>query len=368
MEQLARILIFLGMLLVNLITTHRCATKKYSITRIIGELTLFTIFIFVVSFSIRIKFDLPYFHDGIVILIGFTSFFILNHLYQESWNKILSIMIFSRIHTMTVTFLSLQISTLFEFKNHFQIALIIQTIIFLFSTPFIIKFIKNKFLYILKHIPLKMNKYLILLSLLEFTTLLIIYLFIVEAANCYWKIITGILVALTAVISYHLIYIIVKNSKSINFLKYLAYTDNLTGIKNRLALFLDSDKFISENIPFTIIYMDLNNFKKVNDTFGHSVGDDYLKKFSEKAMEVVGDKGSIYRMSGDEFVCLYRGNKIDLFLAAFDEKITNFLKTDIHFLGISIGSAKFPQDANTIDELINKADKAMYEVKKQTKN
>lgn len=368
MEQVARILIFLEVMLINLITTHRCATKKYSTKRIIVELTLFTIFIFVVSLSIRFIFNLPYLHDSIVVLIGFTSFFILNRLYQESWNKILAIMIFSRIHTMTVTFLSLQISTLFKFKNHFQIALIIQTIIYLFSTPSIIKFIKNKFLYILKHIPLKMNKYFIMLSLLEFVTLLIIYLFILGAANSYWKIITGILVALTAVISYHLIYIIVKNSKSINFLKYLAYTDNLTGIKNRLSLFLDSEKFISENIPFTIIYMDLNNFKKINDTFGHSVGDDYLKKFTEKAMEVVSDKGSIYRMSGDEFVCLYRGNKIDLFLATFDEKITNFLKTDIHFLGISIGSAKFPQDANTIDELIKKADKAMYKVKKQTKN
>ena len=150
-------------------------------------------------------------------------------------------------------------------------------------------------------------------------------------------------------------------------LKYLAYTDSLTGIKNRLSLFLDCEEFISENIPFAFIYMDLNNFKKVNDTFGHSVGDDCLKKFSEKAMEIVSDKGSVYRMSGDEFVCLYRGDKIDLFLAAFDEKITNFLKTDIYFLGISIGYAKFPQDANTLDELIKKADRAMYKVKEQSK-
>lgn len=67
MEQLARTLIFLEVIFINLITTHRCATKKYSTTRIIGELILFTILIFVVSFSIRIKFDLPYFHDGIKI-------------------------------------------------------------------------------------------------------------------------------------------------------------------------------------------------------------------------------------------------------------------------------------------------------------
>ncbi len=226
------------MLLINLITTHRSATKKYSTTRTIGELTLFTILIFLASFLIRVKFDLSYLPGGFLTLIGFTYFFPLSHLYHESWNKILAIMLFSWIHTTTVTYSSLQISTLFEFKNHFQTALIIQTIIYLFSTPLIIRFIKSKFLYILKHIPVEMNKYLILLSSVEFVTLSVIYLFLIVNTNSYWKIITGILVALTAVISYHLIYIIVKNSKSINFLKYLAYTDSLTGIKTVYHSFL----------------------------------------------------------------------------------------------------------------------------------
>lgn len=101
-----------------------------------------------------------------------------------------------------------------------------------------------------------------------------------------------------------------------------------------MALFLDCEELISRNKPFTIIYMDLDNFKKVNDTYGHSVGDDYLKQFTKATIETVGHRGSIYRMSGDEFVCLYKENKIYLFLATFNEKISNLFGMSIPFLNI----------------------------------
>jgi len=78
-------------------------------------------------------------------------------------------------------------------------------------------------------------------------------------------------------------------------------------------------------------------------------------------------KGSIYRISGDEFVCLYKGNKIDLLLITFNENIVNSFEMGILFFGVSIGYAKFPQDANTLEELITKADSAMYKEKKQVK-
>ncbi|MTI81108.1 MAG: diguanylate cyclase [Firmicutes bacterium] len=368
MEQLARIFLILEMLLINLMTSHLCSRRKYSIMRIIVVLTLFTALIFLVSFFIREKLDLPYLNFSMLILLGLTYFFPLKNLYHESSDKTLAIMFFSWIHTVTVTFLAVQISTSFGYKNHFQIALIVQTIIYLFSTPVIIKFIKNRFLYILKNIPSEMNKYLVILSLVGFATISIIFIYFTESSNSLWRVITVILVGLTVAISYNLIYIIVKNFKSINFFKRLAYSDHLTGIKNRFALFLDCEELISANKPFTIIYMDLDDFKKVNDTYGHSAGDEYLKQFTKASIETVGDSGSIYRISGDEFVCIYHENYIDLFLATFDEKIMSYFGMDIPFLGVSIGYASFPQEANSIDELIHKADKVMYKVKKKTKD
>ena len=364
METLARSIIFLEMLFVNLLTADRSARRKYSLGKTVGVLFLYTIFILLLSFSLRFILTIPYLDPSLIILLGLTYFLPLNYLYQEAWYKILSIMFFSWIHTMTVTFFSIQLSDILGFSYQFQAALIIQTIIYLVSTPFVIKSVRNKFLYILRNISTWMNYYLVFLGLIEFLILCIIY-FYLPSMSSIWKIITGLLVALTTLLSYHLIYIIVKNSKSIAVLKNLAYTDNLTKIKNRLALFLDCDELIAEKSPFTLIYMDLDNFKKVNDIYGHSMGDKYLRNFTEAAIAAVGSKGSIYRMSGDEFVCMYKGSKIKLFLKKFRENLVDFLKMEIPFLGVSIGCARFPRDAPTIDELIKKADKKMYQVKKE---
>jgi len=366
MELIARSIIFLEMLLINLLTTDRCARRNYSLGKTVWILVLYTIFILFVSFSIRSLLKIPYLDASLLILLGLTYFFPLNYLYQESWDKVLSIMLFSWIHTLTVTFFSIQISLLFGLNNQFMSALIMQSAIYLVSTPVVIKSVKNKFLYILRNISAQMNYYLIILGVVEFLILCIIY-FYLALISAPWKIITGLLVTLTALVSYHLIYIIVKNTKSISVLKNLVYTDNLTGIKNRLALFLDSDELIAENISFTLIYMDLDNLKKINDTYGHSAGDEYLKKFTEATIATVGSNGTIYRMSGDEFVCLYQANQVNSFLKTFREKIVNFLEMDIPFLGVSIGCARFPRDASTINDLIKKADQVMYRVKKENK-
>ncbi|MBC2721072.1 GGDEF domain-containing protein [Desulfosporosinus sp.] len=362
-EHLARYVVILTMLLVNLITAHRCSRGRYSLMRVIGEMTLFTAFVFLVSFLIRSKFEVAYLNSIMIILIGFTYYFPLKHVYDESSDRILAIMFFSWIHTMTVMSLSLQISKLLGYNKYFITALLIQSLIYLISTPLIIRFINNKFLYILRNISDKMNRYLLVLSLIQYMIIVVISLYINEHVNFYFRIIMLVFVTLTTVIGYHLIYIVVKSSKNINILQHLAYSDPLTGIKNRLALYLDCDELIAENKPFTFIYMDLNNFKNINDAYGHTVGDDYLKQFVEATTKAIGDKGSLYRMSGDEFICVYIGDKIYDFLAIFSQKILNLFEMNIPFLGVSIGYVNFPEDADSLDKLIEKADAVMYRVK-----
>ena len=109
--------------------------------------------------------------------------------------------------------------------------------------------------------------------------------------------------------------------------------------------------------------MDLDNFKYINDTYGHDIGDKYLKSFTKIIMEVIQDKGSFYRMSGDEFICIYYGSKIDILITTFDDELLNAFNITIPFLGVSIGYAKYPDDSESIDQLLNKADKIMYCVK-----
>jgi len=54
----------------------------------------------------------------------------------------------------------------------------------------------------------------------------------------------------------------------------------------------------------------VDDFKKINNKYGHSVGDTYLKHFSETTIETVGNKGNVYSMSGDEFICIYKNNNL----------------------------------------------------------
>lgn len=141
---------------------------------------------------------------------------------------------------MTVTYISIQISLSLGITNHLKVALIIQTITYFFSTPILINFVRSKFIYILKNIPSEMSKYLIILGLVEFATICMLFVYVRESSSSsFWILMTVILMALTAAISYHLIYIIVKNFMSTKTLKHLAYTDDLTGTKNRLVLLGD---------------------------------------------------------------------------------------------------------------------------------
>jgi diguanylate cyclase (GGDEF)-like protein len=364
LEQYARLLIFISMLFVNLLTTDRSAARKFSKSKTALILIIYTIFLITIIFVIKTRFGMPYFESGYLILFGLTYFIPLNFLYQEKADKILAIMTFSWLHTMTVTFLAIIFSEALVEENNFTIALVAQTVIYVFSTPVVIRYVKKEFLYLLKNIPKEMIRYLVGLGLTEFLLQLIIYVLSGDALGLLWKSLTGLLLIIAAGLSYHFLYVIVKSYRSINYLKSLAYSDALTGIKNRLVLFFDCEKLIADKEPFTLIFMDLDNFKQVNDIYGHSMGDDYLQHFTKSTLETIGNRGELYRMSGDEFICIYTGSKILDFLETFNEKLIGSFDMGIPFLGVSIGYARFPEDADSLESLINKADHVMYEVKK----
>lgn len=364
MEQYARMLIFMSMLFVNLLTTDRLAARKFPKSKTVGILIIYTVLLLAALLVIRSRFNMPYFENSYLILFGLTYFVPLNFLYKETADKILAIMTFSWLHTMTVTFLSINISRALVEENHFIVALIAQTVIYVFSTPVIISYVKTEFLYLLQNIPREMIKYPVGLGLTEFLLLSIIYVFSGDGLSLLWKSLTGLLLVLAAGLSYHFLYIIVRSQRNINYLRNLAYSDALTGIKNRLALFFDCEKLIASKEPFTLFFMDLDNFKQVNDIYGHSTGDDYLQHFTRATLEAIGSRGELYRMSGDEFICIYTGSKILDFLETLNKKIIGSFDMRIPFLGVSIGYARFPEDAVSLESLIKKADHVMYEVKR----
>lgn len=154
----------------------------------------------------------------------------------------------------------------------------------------------------------------------------------------------------------------------------MAYTDPLTGISNRLRLQADFEVMAAQpNIletGITIFFIDLNNFKEINDTMGHIVGDSVLKQLAKIFSEDELTKDHCYRYGGDEFIFLYAG----LSAAESEERqqqLAALLSTPLNLEGQSytcsgsIGWARCPEDGTTYESLLDNADIKMYEQKAQ---
>lgn len=150
-------------------------------------------------------------------------------------------------------------------------------------------------------------------------------------------------------------------------LEHLAHCDTLTSLPNRNALHAHLSAGI-ETTPCSLLLLDLDGFKDVNDTLGHSTGDQLLAAVATRLSDVVQD-GMLARLGGDEFAVLVTGSADPLALDALAESIFAALRSPFHlagqiiFVGTSIGIATAPRDASTVEQLMSCADLALYSAK-----
>lgn len=159
--------------------------------------------------------------------------------------------------------------------------------------------------------------------------------------------------------------------KSIEKLFTLAYTDMLTGVKNRNAYEeylnkLRRNRNMSGNL--TVMVVDLNKLKEINDMFGHHSGDEALKTTARCLITSVGDKSEIFRIGGDEFVCFSNSNILSR-ISEFRDKISfeNIIKP--YNLSVSLGYLIYSSNKDgllDIDDFIKRCDKLMYADKKKS--
>ena len=149
-------------------------------------------------------------------------------------------------------------------------------------------------------------------------------------------------------------------------IKQLAYHDALTSLANRhffnqlAPLVLARAK--RKNFQFAVIMIDVDDFKAINDQFGHQAGDACLQKLAQGFKSTLRESDVLARIGGDEFVLI-----ADELRDEFDiELIINRLVNSIdQSLTVSIGVAIYPQDGKTMDELMSYADKMLYQKKRQ---
>jgi two-component system CheB/CheR fusion protein len=169
---------------------------------------------------------------------------------------------------------------------------------------------------------------------------------------------------------------VVKDSQK--RVEFLATHDALTGLPNR-TLFLDRVRHAAErgnrsdDTIFAVLFVDLDNFKVVNDSLGHAAGDELLKEISNRMRDVMRVADTVARFGGDEFALLLEDISIEEAEITARRICTTLVKPiklgdEVAHIGASIGIAIYPNDSRDAEILLKQADTAMYEAKGKGKN
>lgn len=161
-------------------------------------------------------------------------------------------------------------------------------------------------------------------------------------------------------------------------IKHMAHHDNLTELPNRRLL----SEFLADYLPlakrksegFAVLYIDLDDFKPINDDFGHGTGDEVLREVAGRLKSTLRESDTIARVGGDEFVAVIRDARSPESVEKTVRKVLSAVAKPIEVAGeqrkvsASIGISRFPDDGMTTDELIRRADEAMYRAKREAGN
>ena len=153
--------------------------------------------------------------------------------------------------------------------------------------------------------------------------------------------------------------------------------DSLTGVVSRKYMLGYVQYLIDQDIPFAMGIMDIDNFKMINDSYGHSLGDLALSIIADRMVKYIGDLGVVGRYGGDEFIFVYIGDISYDSVYSFVKNMygdcsvvrNNFeLGKVAPFITATFGVATYPNDAKNYDDLFSKADKALYRGKTKGRN
>jgi diguanylate cyclase (GGDEF)-like protein/PAS domain S-box-containing protein len=161
-------------------------------------------------------------------------------------------------------------------------------------------------------------------------------------------------------------------------IEYLAHFDVLTGLPNRTLFYDRLEQALSlakrNDGGVALLFMDLDGFKQVNDTMGHHAGDLLLIGVAQRLRQCIRESDTVARLGGDEFTVILNDAHEQHSVARIAEKIITSLAQPFELegnearIGVSIGIARYSEEASTEDELVKNADQAMYAAKSAGKN
>lgn len=159
---------------------------------------------------------------------------------------------------------------------------------------------------------------------------------------------------------------------------FMNYYDNITGIPNRKKFTEKFQQLINDNIgngtKLGLIFFDIDNFKNINDTYGHEVGDEILHKLCERIEGILDARHTFARFGGDEFVIAFSSVIDEIEIKEFLNDLLLKVRKPFEvnnkniYCSISLGISMYPRDANNLEVLLKTADMAMHKAKEEGKN
>ena len=356
-----QLLIILEMLCVNMASVEGFCRRKYR--RVVSFLVLAA---FSLLFFGSIIFLFPKYGDGKLMILGLLYLIPLSFLYENRIFQIFIIMCINWAYSLFAFVAAFQISRLLGEENLYVNMLLIQTGIYALTLYPLFKWAMPKFIFILENLG-KYNRecvrYFNLNCILQSATIVVLNIVFLAEAGSIAKILAIFFFFGTTILSYVMLYHIVSDSVRIRKLEQVSLQDDLTGLANRVCLFEDLQGLLRGQDVFSILFMDLDRFKEVNDTYGHVVGDQYLRHFADICKDVFQDGGKVYRFGGDEFVALCPGS--------IPKDKTEEIRTcqnweqgaPCSFNQVSIGAIECRPPFKDADRLMHEVDQKMYEMK-----
>ena len=192
------------------------------------------------------------------------------------------------------------------------------------------------------------------------------YMLYMDKSN--WSILVGILSCMIGM--FIALILLVVNLKIREISAYsLIFKDTLTKAYNRRMLVKVFNDYSRDKKPFTLVYLDVDQFKLLNDTNGHTIGDMVLISLVDRIMNTIKKTDKIIRVGGDEFVLVLDGELSDSDIKSVITRIYRSLNTfslsDMELdISVSIGYSSYPKDSEDLSKLIDIADEQMYRVKR----
>lgn len=350
---------------INTFTTYKSAKRRKS--KFITAL-----FVCIVSFVVVavVYFITPIMSESIngnalFMLICFLYIIPLYYLFDKQLKHLIIVMSISLSYTMIAFAFSFRIVSMFHTQMVGLLVVIVQTLLFALTLPYYRSFVNNVLVNIVRNIDKKMINALLVISLSWFSIIFLANYIFTEGNSNLLELTVLFLIVVNLILSYKLFQKFVSVNIKAKELSLITKIDMLTQLKNRESLYEDIRQKMYSYQAFSIVFLDLDNFKSINDKYGHDAGDTYLLEFVKTVKAILNKNDGFYRLHGDEFVLLIDNQDIESFCKRLDKIKFKSHPHGLSFKGLSFGYSSFPTDSDDLSKLLYLADLKMYQRKKE---